>query len=169
MRRVLDSGWFLPSIGVAVGGLAVAGLTLAAVPIWLRWVSGAVAALAFAAPVLPFLALLPWHFLALRRGLMPRSRGPCTVTLAHGALSVDHGATHTRCDLDEVSRARRARNDNWTESKMLEDAIGLFSAKGVEIARVPLAAAGVDELVRALDELGVPIDDVLVSAPAFLD
>ena len=169
MRRILNSAWFLPSIGVAVGGLALVGLTLDGLPTSLRWVSKAVVALAVVAPALPFLALLPRHFLAVRRGLIPRSHVPRAVTVAHGTVIVDHGSSQTRCDLHEVSRARRARNDNWTESKMLEDALGLFSSQGREFVRVPVAVVGVDALVHELNERGVPIDDVLVSAPAFLD
>jgi hypothetical protein len=165
----LHSSWFLTAIGIAVGGVAAAGLTLDAVPSWLRWASEAVVAIVVVAPALPFVALLPWYFVALRRGLISRSRGPCTVAVAHGVLRVDRGATQTRYRLAEVSRARSARNDNWSESAMLEDALGLFSAKGREIVRVPLAATGIHELVRALDELGVQIDDVLVTAPTFLD
>lgn len=169
MRRVLDTPWFLPAIGVALGGLAVAGLTLGAVPMWIRWVSAVVVGLATIAPVAPFLALLPWHFVAVRRGLIRRSRVPYSVTVAHGALIVEHRSTRIHCELNKVSRARRARNDNWTESKMLEDAMGLFSANGRELVRVPLSAVGVDALVRELGELGVAIEEVLVSAPTVLD
>lgn len=169
MRRVLDTTWFLPAVGIALGGLALAGLTVDGVPRWIRWASAVVVGLATIAPVAPFLALLPWHFLAVRRGLIRRGHVPYSVTVAHGALIVEHGSTRVHCELNEVSRARRARNDNWTESKMLEDAMGLFSASGREIVRVPLAAVGVDVLVRELGELGVAIEDVLVSAPAVLD
>lgn len=168
MRRVLDSAWFLPSIGLVIGGLVVAGL-VGPVPPWVRWICLVVAAVASIAPFLPILALLPWYFVAVRRGLVPSKRGPASVSVAQGALVVDHGAKHTRCDLKQVSSARRACNDNWTESKILEDAIGLFSAEGREIVRVPLSATGIDELVRALHKQGVPIVDVAVSAPVFLD
>jgi len=82
---------------------------------------------------------------------------------------VVRGPTRTRCELAEVTRARRVCNDNWTESKLLEDALGLFAASGRELVRVPLSAAGVDALMVALGRRGVPIDEVLTSAPAFLD
>ena len=71
--------------------------------------------------------------------------------------------------LDLIARARFARNDNWTESKMLEDALGLFTAKGREIERLPESATGLDELQRELGDRGVPIEHVEVSAPAILD
>ncbi|MEZ4370557.1 MAG: hypothetical protein R3B07_07020 [Polyangiaceae bacterium] len=36
------------------------------------------------------------------------------------ALSAEHGASRTRCDLGEVAAARHAFNDNFSQSKMLE-------------------------------------------------
>ncbi|MDI1436722.1 hypothetical protein [Polyangium sorediatum] len=52
---------------------------------------------------------------------------------------------------------------------MLEDALGLFTAKGREIERLPESATGLDELQRELEARGVPIEHVGVSAPAVLD
>lgn len=169
MPRARPSAWLLPAVGVVLGGLALAGLTVGEAPRWVRGLSGALVALAILAPALPPLVLLPWHFVAVRRGLTPRRSGPCAVRVVDGALFVDRGGRRTRLDLHEISRARRARNDNWTESKLLEDALGLFSSTGRELARVPLGADGIDALFGALAGRGVPIDDVLVSAPALLD
>ena len=113
--------------------------------------------------------LLPWHFIAMHRGLVPRSEQRHTVSVEGGAATLTHGNKRTRCDLNQVSRARRAFNDNWTESKMLEDAVSLFSAKGRALVRVPVSADGFDGLMRELAARGVVVEDVPVSAPAFLD
>ncbi|MCA9641211.1 MAG: hypothetical protein H6718_21235 [Polyangiaceae bacterium] len=168
MRRLLDNEWFAGAVGVVIGGLIVAGL-VAPVPIWVRRVAQGVGLLAMAAPVLPFIALIPWHFIAVRRGLIARSRRPFSIAVADGTLTVEHGASRTHCDLSEVTVARRAFNDNFSESRMLEDAIGLFSANRRELVRVPVASTGIDELIRALRQRNIPIDDVPVSAPTFLD
>lgn len=91
MWRVLDTTWFLPAIGLALGGLAVAGLTVDGVPRWIRWASAVLVGLATIAPVAPFLALLPWHFLAVRRGLIRRSLVPYSVTVARRRLLLHGG------------------------------------------------------------------------------
>jgi len=49
-------------VGVALGGLAVAGLTVSGVPSWLRWGAVAMAVLATLGPALPVVALIPWYF-----------------------------------------------------------------------------------------------------------
>ncbi|WP_437745638.1 hypothetical protein WMF39_11780 [Sorangium sp. So ce1504] len=66
-------------------------------------------------------------------------------------------------------RARFARNDNWTESKMLEDALGLFALDGREIERLPGSAADLGGLLVELEARGIPVEHVYVSAPAVLD
>ncbi|MDI3284115.1 hypothetical protein [Polyangium sp. 15x6] len=120
-------------------------------------------------PVLPFLLLIPWHFIALHRGLARRSDVPCVMSLSEGVLHVQRGDERKSHALTGVARARLARNENWTESKMLEDALGLFAANGREIVRLPESATGFDELQRELDARGIPIEHVDVSAPAVLD
>lgn len=135
-------------------------------PTWLRTGLGV---LVFAAPFLPILALIPWHFIALHRGLTGRSRVPCVVSLSEGAIHVERGNKRTSHALSTIVRARFARNDNWTESKMLEDALGLFASDGREIERLPESATGLDELLVELGARGIPIEHVGVSAPAVLD
>lgn len=98
-RRLLDSAWFLPPVGLALGGLAVAGLTVSGVPSWLRWGSAAMVVLATLGPALPVVALIPWYFLSLRRGLIARGPHPCTVTLLGDAVLVERGPTRTHCEL----------------------------------------------------------------------
>jgi len=121
------------------------------------------------APALPFLALIPWHFIALQRGLVSRGRVPCVVSLSRKAIHVKRGNKLTSHTLDIIARARFAQNDNWTESKMLEDALGLFASDGREIGRLPRSAAGFDELLVELAARRIPIEYVYVSAPAVLD
>jgi hypothetical protein len=135
-------------------------------PAWLRAGFGV---LLIAGPFLPVLALVPWHFIALRRGLVSRSRIPCEVSLSEGYIHVKRGDKRTSHALGAVVRARFARNDNWTESKMLEDALGLFTSNGREIERLPESATGLNELLIELGARGVPIEHIDVSAPALLD
>lgn len=169
MRRLLDSEWSLSVMGLVLGGLAVWGLVAQEAPGWARWGASALALLAFLGPALPLLALLPWHVVAVRRGLIRRSRIPPAIRLDEREILVEHGGKLARCQWAEISRARRAANGNWTGSKMLEDALGLFSSNGRELLRVPLSAAGTDALLRELGTRGVPIEEVLVSAPSYLD
>lgn len=115
------------------------------------------------------LGLIPWHFLALYRGLTKRTRIGCVVSLADGLLHVKRGSQHTSHALDAVARGRFARNDNWTESKMLEDALGLFSKRGRELVRLPASTEGLEALLAELRRRGIPVEDVYVSAPAFFD
>lgn len=84
-------------------------------------------------------------------------------------LHIQRGNKQTRHALDDITRARLARNDNWTESKMLEDALGLFAKNGRELARVPESATGFGALLIELNARKIPIEEVDVSAPTLLD
>ena len=160
----------------AVAALAIGAATLASLvfvdagsPTWIR---AAVCVLLFAVaviPALPFLVLIPWHFIALHRGLTSRSSVPCEVSLSEGFIHFKRGNKRTSHALITIVRARFARNDNWTESKMLEDALGLFISNGREIARLPESATGLDELLVELGARGIPIEHIDISAPAVLD
>jgi hypothetical protein len=138
-------------------------------PMWLRVSAAVLLTAVIVAPALPFLALIPWHFIALHRGLIRRSRVPCVVSVSQGAIQVERGDRSIGHTLDAIVRARFAQNDNWTESKILDDALGLFTANGIEIERLPRSAAGFDELLVELRARGIPIEDVYVSAPAVFD
>lgn len=170
MRRLLHNESFQSVLIVLVlGSLTLWGLLVPDAPRWVKACAAVICVLAFLGPALPALALLPWHFIAVHRGLVPRSERRRIIELEAGAATITHGDKQTRCDLKQVSRARRAFNDNWTESKMLEDAVTLFSVKGRALVRVPVSAEGFDELMRELAARGVVVEDVPVSAPAFLD
>ncbi|TKD03544.1 hypothetical protein [Polyangium fumosum] len=166
MAKGLPSMWKETAASLAIAAVLLFIFLESRFPTWLRALIGL---LVLVAPVLPFLVLLPWHFIARYRGLAKRSDVPCVLSLAEGVLHVQRGDKRTRHALDLVARARFARNDNWTESKMLEDALGLFTAKGREIERLPESATGLDELQRELEARGVPIEHVGVSATAVLD
>jgi hypothetical protein len=159
---------------IAIFAICAATLALlifvnAGSPAWLRAVLGVLVFAATAAPALPFLMLIPWHFICLHRGLIRRSRAPCVVSISHGAVHVERADKISSHALDSVVRARFTRNDNWTESTMLEDALGLFTLNGREIERLPESATGFKELLVELGARGISIDHVDVSAPAFLD
>ncbi|EYF01179.1 hypothetical protein [Chondromyces apiculatus] len=138
-------------------------------PTWLRTSVGVLVIAATVAPVLPFLALIPWHFIARHRGLIGSSRIPCVVSLSQEVIHVTRGNKLTTHALTTIARARFAQNDNWTESKMLEDALGLFTSNGREIERLPRSATGFDKLLVELGARDIPIEYVYVSAPAVLD
>lgn len=170
MRRLLHNEVFQSMLGVLIlGPLAIWGLLVPDAPRWVKACAGVICVLALLAPALPLLALLPWHFIAVHRGLVSRSDQPRTVEIDGGAATITHRNKRTRCELHQVSRARRAFNSNWTESRMLEDAVTLFSVKGRALVRVPVSADGFDRLMRELAARGVVVEDVPVSAPAFLD
>jgi hypothetical protein len=163
--------WKEAVAALAIGAALLAGLIFvdAGSPVWLR---AAVAVLLLAvtvAPALPFLMLIPWHFIALHRGLVSRSSVPCVVSISAGAIHVKRANKLSSHALDSIVRARFARNGNWTESKMLEDALGLFASNGREIERLPGSTTGLDDLLVELSACGIPIEDLEVSAPAFLD
>lgn len=142
-------------------------------PSWLRTSVGVLVSVLLmavtAAPALPFLLFIPWHFIALHRGLISRSRVPCVVSLSQEVIHIERGDKLTSHMLGIIARARFAQNDNWTESTMLEDALGLFASDGREIGRLPRSATGFDELLVELGARGIPIEYVHVSAPAVLD
>ena len=159
---------------VAIFAICAATLALlifvdAGSPAWLHAVLGVLLFAATVAPALPFLVLIPWHFISLHRGLIRRGRGPCVVSISQGAVHVKRADKVTSHALGSIVRARFTRNDNWTESKMLEDALGLFASNGREIERLPESATGFDELLVELGAGGIPIEHVDVSAPAVLD
>ena len=163
--------WKEAVAALAVGAALLAGLIFvdAGSPAW-HHVAVAVLLLAVAlAPALPFLALIPWHFIALHRGLVRRGSAPCAVSISEGAIHVRRGKKLSVHALDGIVRARFVRNGNWTESKMLEDALGLFASSAREIERLPSSTIGLDELLVKLNARGIPIEDLEVSAPAFLD
>jgi hypothetical protein len=169
MARWIPEPWRDVAAGVSLGGIALVILLVPQTPAWLRAGIVALGMLGSVLPALAILALVPWHFVAIHRGLARRGASPCVVSVADGFLSVERGERRARLAIDAVARARLARNANWTESKMLEDALGLFSADGREQVRLPLSTGGLDGVLEALEARGVPVEDVEVSAPVWLD
>ena len=133
------------------------------------WLQTGIVALLLLAPILPLLALVPWHFVALHRGLITRSRTPCLIFTSENAIHVRRGRKSSSYPLRMIARVRFARNDNWTDSRMLEGAVGLFSHDGREVARVPESASGLDDLLEILKAHQIPVETVDVSAPSVLD
>jgi len=156
-------------LGIALGVGGVIAIVWSGSPGWLRALGGLVVMVAMIAPALPFLALVPWHWIAKHRGLISRSRTPWVVTLAAGVVQLQNGTRARSIPLELVQRARLARNGNWTESTMLEDALGLMGANGSELVRLPASADGFEQLLAVLAARGVVVEEVLVSAPAVLD
>lgn len=166
MKKEFPWSWQEPLAIVALSGVSLFILIYSGSPTWLRTL---VLILVTFGPFFPFLALIPWHFIAKHRGLTSRSRIPCVVSCANGLLHVQRGNKHSRHALDHIVRARLARNDNWTQSNMLEDALGLFAVNGREIERIPESAMGFNALLIELNAQKIPIEQVDVSAPSVLD
>ncbi len=135
----------------------------------LKFVFAAIFVLVSLVPLLPVLVLIPWYFVARHRGLTPRSKARCRVALSDGQIQVSRGSGQRSLSLPGIARARLARNSNWTESKLLEDALGLFDQQGREVLRLPESAEGLPALLAALRDRDVPVERIDVSAPAFLD
>jgi len=151
---------------VAISGISLVILVHDGSPKWLRAI---VTVLCTAGPFLPIFALIPWHFIAKHQGLMSRGAIPWVVSCSNGSLIVERGNKRTSHSFERIVRARMAQNDNWTESKMLEDALGLFAANGREVVRLPESATGFTSIIEELGARGIPIEYVGVSAPALLD
>lgn len=124
---------------VVLCAVTLAGIAWDDAPTWLRMTAKLILMLALFAPLLPFLALLPWHFVALHRGLMSRSKVPTQLAIEDGVLIIVHGVKTTRIALDAIRSAREACNENWSDSKMLADALTIY---GKQSAKVPTNADG---------------------------
>lgn len=121
------------------------------------------------APLL-FLVVLPfWWARSVRKGLRTRRSQPCAVQTHSDAFLVRTGAREQSFPFPSVVRCRFAINANWTESKLVENALTLFDTTGKPLVKVPSSAAGFEQLVLALKDRNIPIDKVEVDAPAFLD
>jgi hypothetical protein len=166
MAKKFLYSWKEVFVIVAICGISLVILFYDGSPRWLR---GIVIVLATVGPFLPILALIPWYFVARHQGLMSRSRTPCAVSCSNGLLLIECGNKRMSHPFERIVRARMAQNDNWTESNMLEDALGLFAANGREIVRIPESAVGLSSVVAELGARGIPIEYVAVSAPAVLD
>jgi hypothetical protein len=151
---------------VALSGISLVILLHDGSPTWLR---AMIMLLVTVGPFLPVLALIPWHFIAKHQGLMSRSPIPTIVSYSNGVIQITRGNKRTSHPFEHIVRARLARNDNWTESTMLEDALGLFAVNGREIVRLPESATGFAALLAELNARGIPIEYVDVSAPSMLD
>lgn len=112
--------------------------------------------------------LVQWRS-SVRQGLRTRTRRAFTVRIAHDVLELRCGRTPRALPLARIARARLATNGNWTESKIVEDALSLFDARGRRVAKVPASAEGWRDLLDVLHQRGVAIEERAVDAPAFLD
>ena len=154
--------------------VAIVALSGIALALWAHdgsrtWLRASIIVFVSVGPFLPVLMLIPWHFIAKHRGLISRSPIPCVVSCSNGSLHIERGHKRTSHSFERIVRARLAQNDNWTESKMLEDALGLFASNGREIERLPESATGFAGLLAELHARQIPVDYVDVSAPTLLD
>jgi hypothetical protein len=119
-----------------------------------------------------FVIVLPiWTRRSVQQGLVRRSRTPVAVRTdaAREAIVVQKGERIEVLRFERISRARHGINGNWTESKLVEDALTLYDATGASVCKIPASALGFDDLVRELKNRGVAIETVDIEAPAFLD
>lgn len=166
MKKSFPWSWSEVVLIVVMSALLIGVVISDKTPPWLRALVGV---LVFVGPFVPVLALLPWHFVAKRRGLISRSQILCVVTMDDDGLLVERGGKRIRHAWIRIVRVRHAQNDNWTESKMLEDAAGLFDERGREFERIPESAQGFTVFMAEITARNIPVDVALVSAPAILD
>lgn len=165
LRRLGDTWWFHLVVGVAVSALALVALVYPRAPAVLHWLTAVVLVLAVAWPLVPLVVLLGLYVDSRRRGLVPRVVGERRVAVEGDDVTVVLASKRRRLRLVEVARARCARDDGPSASGVWEDALTLFAASGVALARVLLSAGGVD----ALRARSAAIGEVWVSAPSWLD
>lgn len=120
-------------------------------------------------PILVALVLVADYFVCRYRGLVKRTSSRWAVSIADDVLHIDRDGVRRSLPLRDLARARFVRNENWTESKLLEDALGLLTASGRELTRLPESTQDLDVLVAELARRGIEIEQVYVSAPAYLD
>lgn len=169
MPRESTERWLLPAVGLVLGGAAAILRVAEGTPSWLRNLAAVALAAAFVAPALPFLVLPPWYLAARLRGLVPRTNDTWEVRVEGDDLALVHRGRTRRVEVRAIRRLRQARNDNWTESKLLEDGLVFYGRFGRAFAAIPSRSTGVREVLRVFAERGVPLEEVFVSAPAFLD
>jgi hypothetical protein len=115
-----------------------------------------------------FLVVLPF-FWARSVKLKTRCQR-ATVWIERDKLYLGLGKRRQAIDLDEVARARFAFNGNWPflasrESKIVEDAVTLFNARGHKLMKVPQSAYGYGDLRDVLERRGIETSSVPVVAP----
>lgn len=129
------------------------------IPPWLTtFAHGLFVLLAGAASLYPLLlvvVLVAEYFVCRYRGLVKRTSSRWAVFVADDALHIERDGVRRSLPLRDLSRARFVRNDNWTESRLLEDALGLRTASGRELARLPESTKDLDVLVAELTRRGV--------------
>ncbi len=134
----------------------------------MRLVEGVVMLLGMLAPAGELLILLAMVPLSVHQGLAMRDHRPWRVTREGGVLWVSHGERETQVPVAAVRRMRWAFNGNWTESKLVEDALTLFGERGRKLVKIPGSAQGLDPLRRELRQQ-FHEEQVDVAAPAYLD
>jgi len=115
--------------------------------------------------LLILLAMVP---VSVFQGLALRDHRPWRVAREGGVLRVSNGKRASEVALSDVRRVRWAFNGNWTESKIVEDALTLYGERGRRLVKIPGCAAGIVELRQLLRER-VHEEQVEVAAPAYLD
>lgn len=121
-------------------------------------------------PVLPYLVILLQYPCSMHAGLIQRTGRVWRLEIGSEALCVLVDERKVgEFSLADVASARCARNSNWSESKLVEDALSLFDVRGRRLVKLPCSAKQVDALRGALARRNVPVEDVYVEAPSFLD
>jgi hypothetical protein len=150
-----------------IGVIAAAVLLASWVWPWSRtWL---LVLLAGGVPVL-ILAVLPiWALWSVWRGLRVRSRARWRIEATDDAFTIWNGSKPLTLRIADIGRARLARSSNWTQSRLVEDALTLVDRRGARLLKVPASAQGFTTLLEALAASAVPMSRVDVSAPAILD
>ena len=137
---------------------------------YMRWLDWVAALLGLLSQAWPILFLIPWHFIARRRGLVPRRRHPGHVDLVGERVVFASESERWEVPFEQIHHIRSAENSNLAESTMLESGMTFFAATGRRLAYVGASAAGFRRVLDEFTKRAVPVEIVEVSAPTgYLD
>jgi hypothetical protein len=109
------------------------------------------------------------YVVAVRRGLCCHPGRPPRLKLVGDQLAITRSKRRRSVALREIARARHAHPDGWTRSLTTLEAITLFDARGCRLAKIPVTATGWATLLADLRARGVPIEEVWVETPSYMD
>jgi len=109
------------------------------------------------------------HFRSLAKGLTIKDNLKWVILLTEDYLTVKYGKKEKRIALSSIDSAFYAYNGNWTESKVVEDALTLKDKNGKNIIKIPSSSEGINKLKEILINRLGKVSEIDVEAAAVLD